>query len=242
MDNWTDPFYRYVRQNPWTKFDPLGLATHVNAVPSQNGRIALNVTVTQKKYLFFGPSKVTHAYGAISMPETLDADVVRLTLQAGLQDRDTIALFTLAAIAAAELNKRNQENQNQAPSETATPEESRDGKYRPDEPLPRKPNGESQPNVDENGDPVGPHTQIGTQTSRRAGDYTQAREFDAEGKPVKDIDFTDHGRPSQHLDNPHQHPYVPNPTGGTPQRGGDQPLEVVAPELPQPETQTETGQ
>jgi hypothetical protein len=40
---------------------------------------------------------------------------------------------------------------------------------------------------------------------------------------VKDIDFTDHGRPDQH-ENPHEHPYVPNPTGGTPMRGKDRPL------------------
>ena len=51
----------------------------------------------------------------------------------------------------------------------------------------------------------------------------QAREFDSNGKPVKDIDFTDHGRPNEH-DNPHEHPYMLNETGGTPQRGPGQPL------------------
>ena len=49
---------------------------------------------------------------------------------------------------------------------------------------------------------------------RIPGDYTQAREFDAKGKPVRDIDCTDHGRPLDHP-NPHQHKYEPNSTGGT---------------------------
>lgn len=47
--------------------------------------------------------------------------------------------------------------------------------------------------------------------------YPQAREFDAEGNPVRDIDFTDHSRPQNHPC-PHQHEHKPNPTGGTPTR------------------------
>ena len=57
---------------------------------------------------------------------------------------------------------------------------------------------------------------MGTNIGRK-GEYKQAREFDAEGKPVKDIDFTDHGRPQNHP-NPHQHDYLQNQTGGTLQR------------------------
>lgn len=53
--------------------------------------------------------------------------------------------------------------------------------------------------------------------------HPQGREFDSNGKPVRDIDFTDHGRPSTH-DNPHQHEWIPNPTGGTPKRGPAKPL------------------
>lgn len=87
------------------------------------------------------------------------------------------------------------------------------GSYRPEGPLPRDIHGNPVPEPGA----LGPHTQLGTQTGRQ-GDYTQGREFDANGKPVKDIDFTDHGRPDIHT-NPHEHPYVPNPTGGTPQRG-----------------------
>ena len=42
----------------------------------------------------------------------------------------------------------------------------------------------------------------------------QAREFDADGNVIKDIDFTDHNRPKEHT-NPHQHRYIDNSTGGT---------------------------
>ena len=71
-----------------------------------------------------------------------------------------------------------------------------------------------------------PHTQLGTKESkRRPGErYPQAREFDENGNPVKTIDFTDHKESRIHP-NPHEHPYEPNPTGGTPQRGDPKPLE-----------------
>lgn len=60
------------------------------------------------------------------------------------------------------------------------------------------------------------HTQLGTKKGRN-GDYRQAREFNEQNKPVRDIDFTDHGRPQNHT-NPHQHEYKENATGGTLQR------------------------
>ena len=68
-----------------------------------------------------------------------------------------------------------------------------------------------------------PHTQLGVKEERK-GKYPQAREFDKHGNPVRDIDFTDHGRPKNHS-NPHQHEHLPNPTGGTPGRGGAKPLD-----------------
>jgi RHS repeat-associated protein len=80
------------------------------------------------------------------------------------------------------------------------------------EPLPRKPNGEPMPDPEA----TGPHTQLGSNEGRN-GSYNQAREFDANGNPVRDVDFTDHGRPSNHP-NPHQHKYQENATGGTLQR------------------------
>jgi len=55
-----------------------------------------------------------------------------------------------------------------------------------------------------------PHTQLGTETSRKAGDYTAAREWGNHDRPVRDIHFTDHGHPnvSGHV-NPHQHQHIP---------------------------------
>ncbi|MGV9887273.1 RHS repeat-associated core domain-containing protein [Streptomyces sp. NPDC003395] len=92
----------------------------------------------------------------------------------------------------------------------------------PDRELPRDPRtGEPAP------DPAAagyPHTQLGVKGSRRNPPYAQAREFDADGKPVRDVDFTDHGRPQNH-DNPHQHRWNENPTGGTRSRGGAEPLD-----------------
>jgi len=89
------------------------------------------------------------------------------------------------------------------------------GDYRPDRKLPRDKHGNPVP------DSSAPHTQLGTKKGRN-GEYTQAREFDASGKPVRDIDFTNHGRADH--PNPHQHKYTPNGTGGTPKRGPTEPL------------------
>ena len=67
-----------------------------------------------------------------------------------------------------------------------------------------------------------PHTQLGTRDGSK-GKYPQAREFDENGNPVRDIDFTDHGRGHDHPC-PHQHKHEPNKTGGTPKRGDPKPL------------------
>jgi hypothetical protein len=89
------------------------------------------------------------------------------------------------------------------------------GGYAPNRPLPRDPHtGRPVP------DSPYPHTQLGKRTSRRTGEtYRQAREFGEQGLPVKDIDFTNHGR-KDHL-NPHQHRIDPN----TGKRLGPEPLE-----------------
>lgn len=86
--------------------------------------------------------------------------------------------------------------------------------YAPDRPLPKDEDGIAIPDTDAS------HTQLGTKGSkRRPGEqYPQAREFDTKGNPIKTIDFTDHGEPLIHP-NPHEHPCIPNPTGGTPKRG-----------------------
>ncbi|MGO4220776.1 Ig-like domain-containing protein [Lysobacter sp. TAF61] len=96
--------------------------------------------------------------------------------------------------------------------------DSKAGDAFPDRPLPRKPNGEPAPEEGASG----PHTQLGSKEGRN-GKYPQAREFDSDGKPVRDIDFTDHGGREGH-GNPHQHPYKENKSGGTKQRGKAEPL------------------
>ena len=88
----------------------------------------------------------------------------------------------------------------------------------PDRELPRDNHGRPVPDPEA----TGPHTQLGTHKGRRSV-YPQAREFDKNGNPTRDIDFTDHDRPRQHT-NPHQHTYRPNPTGGSPQRGPAEPV------------------
>jgi RHS repeat-associated protein len=91
--------------------------------------------------------------------------------------------------------------------------------YTVDRELPKDKDGNPQPEPDAEGS----HTQLGVRTGRK-DTYRKAREFDENGKPVKDIEFTDHGRPKNHT-NPHQHRIVPNQTGGTPKRLDAEPLD-----------------
>jgi RHS repeat-associated protein len=77
-----------------------------------------------------------------------------------------------------------------------------------DDPLRRDANGKAIPDPDAKG---APHTQLGTRTSRsQAGNpkYRQGMEFDKDGKPVRQTDHTDHGRPDTHS-NPHYHDIDP---------------------------------
>lgn len=91
-----------------------------------------------------------------------------------------------------------------------------DGQWFPRRPLPRDGVGNDLP------DSEFPHTQLGWRKSRKEP-YPQAREFADNGEVVRTIDFTDHNKPDLHT-NPHQHRAVPNPTGGTAQRGDPEPL------------------
>jgi hypothetical protein len=72
-------------------------------------------------------------------------------------------------------------------------------------------------------DADGPHTQLKTKEGCKEK-YPQVREFDKTGKPIRDIDFTDHGRPQTHT-NPHQHLWIENRTRGTLKRDDAQPLQ-----------------
>ena len=106
--------------------------------------------------------------------------------------------------------------------EIARPKEVRPAQlYRPDRKLPRNKHGVHEPDADI------PHSQLGNKKGRN-GDYRQVREWQYDDKgnlaPNRDIDFTDHGRPSDHT-NPHQHDWVPNSTGGSLEHGNARPLE-----------------
>ncbi len=69
--------------------------------------------------------------------------------------------------------------------------------------LPRTPSGEPVP------DSPWPHTQLGTRYSKsKPGTfYKQAIEWGEDGKLIRRIDFTDHGRPGTHP-NPHYHEWL----------------------------------
>jgi len=82
-------------------------------------------------------------------------------------------------------------------------------------PLPRTKHGEPAPTVEY------PHAQIGWREGRRGG-YHQTREFGEGGRPIKDVDWTDHGRPGNHT-NPHVHDFIFDPNGGTPGHGPARP-------------------
>jgi RHS repeat-associated protein len=82
--------------------------------------------------------------------------------------------------------------------------------------LPKGPHGQLAPSSEY------PHTQIGWYNGRKGG-YVQTLEFGPNGKPIKRIDWTDHGRPREHT-NPHCHDYLPNPTGGNHVQGPARPL------------------
>jgi RHS repeat-associated protein len=134
---------------------------------------------------------------AVPLAETLEAGGVEAEVAAGAEVEAEAASGEVASDEAAS-------------SETAFP----------DRELPRDPRtGEPVKDPEANG----PHSQLGKGTGRKVGKYDQAREFDQDGKAVRDVHFTDHGRPRVHT-SPHQHRYLPNPTGGTPQVGPAEPL------------------
>jgi hypothetical protein len=66
------------------------------------------------------------------------------------------------------------------------------------------------------------HTQLGIGSGLK-GKYPQAREFDKDGQPFGEIDFTDYCRTYDHT-NPHQHRREKNPTGGTRSREDAEPV------------------
>ncbi len=90
-----------------------------------------------------------------------------------------------------------------------------DGIYIPPDPPTKKPLPRGEHGVQKPSSPY-PHTQIGHRRGRN-GNYRQTREWGENGELIRDIDWTDHGRPENHP-NPHQHRWLPNKTGGSPRR------------------------
>jgi RHS repeat-associated protein len=102
------------------------------------------------------------------------------------------------------------------------------GTYRPPSPIPRTPEGHFIP------DPgaQGAHTQLGTATGRKVGDYTQGVEFGPDGRPIKRVDHTDHGRRDH--PNPHEHDITDTPA--TPGKTGPaKPLKPTDPDKLRPQ-------
>jgi hypothetical protein len=152
---------------------------------------------------------------------TMDKAANKAAMTQALHARDNYLLTVTDALAVVKFLPK-PKLQNAAP-QNVPPNPKQQGTYsnpQTQRPLPRNNNGEPVPDPEAQGSA---HTQLGTKPSRTGSNYNQAREFDAQGKPKKDIDFTDHGRPKQHS-NPHQHSYTPNPSGGTLQRGSAQPV------------------
>ncbi|MES9976466.1 MAG: RHS repeat-associated core domain-containing protein, partial [Candidatus Thiodiazotropha sp.] len=101
--------------------------------------------------------------------------------------------------------------------------DNKDEPYSPDRDLPKDEYGHKLPESDY------PHTQLGRNTSRSGERYRQTREWGAKGDrgydgmtPKRDVDWTNHNRPSTHPNNPHQHPY--NLSTGARYKGGDIPF------------------
>lgn len=94
--------YTYVRQNPWTMFDPHGLEAHVAIVPSNGGRSVISITIIDKQYLFWGPETVREHYSLIIQPSTTKAEVERFMLQYSPRDTESVLKFAATLIVIAE--------------------------------------------------------------------------------------------------------------------------------------------
>src|SRR5262249_18190294 len=122
--------------------------------------------------------------------------------------------------------KGNEHNENNSKSDNANGENGgsnqnkggREDSRTAEDGLRREANGKAIPDPEAEG---AAHSQLGTRTSKsQAGNpkYKEAMEFDANGKPVRQIQFTNHGRKTH--PNPHQHKFDPK----TGKRGKAEPL------------------
>jgi hypothetical protein len=115
-------------------------------------------------------------------------------------------------------------NKNASSQQSTTKAKSTSQSQTVDKKGPYKPSGENKnelKNDPKTGKPIvdeeakgKPHTQLGQKTSsnKGTGEYATRRTIDSNGNTRKQIDFTDHGRPSNHT-NPHVHNYNKNSNG-----------------------------
>ena len=69
--------------------------------------------------------------------------------------------------------------------------------------------------------------------SWRSGKYKQTREFNEQNRPVRDIDFTHHGRSSKHP-NPHKHEWSDNPGNSITKKRDEITRPLSEPTVPKP--------
>ena len=218
--------YGYCRNSPGSANDPQGLEPYNQFVGAMYGGTATVLSIapfvppTPYSTLIYGGAFLVGAatawYGTSGQGNTYYAAIqgVFYGIVAGLVVTEyALAPVTYLAWQVAYRPSRLSPPLYQ-PSITNPP-----GTYRPGTSLPRGPNGEMLPSS-----PY-PHTQIGTELGRKVGPYTTAREYGPNGLPIRDIHFTDHGRPNVpgHT-NPHQHWHLPSLTGGTPEYGPPEPF------------------
>jgi RHS repeat-associated protein len=202
--------YTYVRNIPTTRFDLDGHCPDVCPIDGPKSLAELDqqnnaFDTAVKTFLDFLPQKSGPAIG----PDGL----------------------LLPRCSCATPNNQNtnkqQNNNNNSKSENAAGEQggSKDTRTAQD-PLRKDANGKAIPDPEAQG---ADHSQLGTKTSNsQAGNpqYKQAMEYDANGNPVRRVDFSNHGR-SDHP-NPHEHPIDPN----TGKIGPPQPLPPT-PKIPE---------
>jgi RHS repeat-associated protein len=244
--------YRYVGNKPTTHTDPSGLQESANGPSTQSPTITVNVinsgtgqpfTVTLPNPYFQGGQG---AYPPIlSLPPLLnetERQQLERRMQQSTQDKadwraamaEVNQRLQLVTLVGSVLSGKPRRPSNaivsgshrpsvtikpSAPKGPTPPSYSPVGPDGNKLPLPKGPHGQLAPSSEY------PHSQIGWYEGRKGG-YVQTLEFGPDGKPIKRIDWTDHGRPKEHT-NPHCHDYLPNPTGGNHIQGPARPLTPV---------------